>query len=116
LISSIPTYIRRSILTILRIFIIYKPLRFFTLLATLVAIPAMFFIFRFLLLYAMGGGSGHVQSLVLAAGLVAIAGIAGIGGVLAELIATNRLLLEDLRMRALRVEIESAVSTMEKDK
>jgi glycosyltransferase involved in cell wall biosynthesis len=108
LISSTPIYVGRSILTILRIFVIYKPLRFFMLLATVQAIPALFFIFRFLYFYASGAGQGHVQSLVMAAGLLAIAGILAVGGILADLIATNRLLLEDLRTRMLRSEIIAA--------
>lgn len=108
LISSIPNYIKRSIVTIFRIFLIYKPLRFFAILAGIVALPALFFIFRFLVFYAAGNGGGHIQSLVLAAALLALSGIFAMGGVLAELIATNRLLLEDLRTRALRREIEQS--------
>ena len=108
LVSSIPSYIQRSVLTILRIFVIYKPLRSFLLLALLAGLPGLFFIFRFLIFFAMGYGKGHIQSLVLAAGLMAIAFILAIGGILAELIATNRLLLEDLRTRALREEIRAA--------
>jgi glycosyltransferase involved in cell wall biosynthesis len=110
LISSIPTYIRRSILTILRIFMVYKPLRFFMLLAIFAAIPALFFIVRFLVFYAAGSGQGHIQSLVIAVGLLTVSGILAIGGILADLIATNRLLLEDLRTRALRAEIEASIA------
>lgn len=109
LISSVPSYIKRSILTILRIFVVYKPFRFFMLLATLLAAPALFFIFRFLFFFASGSGQGHVQSLVIAAGMLAVAGILAIGGILAELVATNRLLLEDLRTRILRAEIKAAL-------
>ena len=94
-------------LTILRIFIVYKPLRFFVILGLIVAIPAIFFIARFLVLFMMGSGDGHIQSLVIAAGLLALAGISTIGGVLADLVATNRLLLEDLRTRVLRAEIKA---------
>jgi len=115
LISSIPTYIRRSILTILRIFIIYKPLRFFMSLAALLAIPALFFIFRFLYFYATGDGQGHVQSLVIAVGLLAISGILAIGGILADLIAANRLLLEDLRMRMLHLEVGTALPSEKRE-
>jgi len=107
LMSSIGSYIRRSMLTIIRIFIIYKPLRFFAILSIVVALPALFFIGRFLLFFALGRGDGHVQSLVIAAGLLAVAGILMIGGVLADLIATNRLMLEDLRTRALLAEIRA---------
>ena len=62
---------------------------------------------RFLIFYAISEGGGHVQSLVLSAALFALAGVIGVGGVLADLIATNRLLLEELRTRALRAEVET---------
>ena len=107
LVTSIPSYVLRSIVTIFRIFIVYKPMRFFLLIACLIALPAVYFVCRFLIFYALGEGGGHVQSLVLSAALFALAGIAGVGGILADLIATNRLLLEDLRTRALRAEVEA---------
>ena len=111
LMSSLGSYIRRSMLTIVRIFIIYKPLRFFAILGFIVALPAVVFIARFLVFFALGSGDGHVQSLVIAAGLLAVAGILIIGGVLADLVATNRLLLEDLRTRALLAEIRASASS-----
>jgi glycosyltransferase involved in cell wall biosynthesis len=100
-------YVWRSVITIFRIFVIYKPLRSFFILACLLALPAIFYVARFLYFYATGNGGGHVQSLVLSAVLFGLAGIAAMGGILADLIATNRLLLEDLRMRALRAEVEA---------
>jgi hypothetical protein len=108
LISSLPAYLARSAVTVIRIFIIYRPLRFFLLIALLPLIPALFFIFRFLFFYVSGNGGGHLQSLVLAAGLLVIAGVLAVTGVVADLIAANRLLLEDLRSRVLRAEIEAA--------
>jgi hypothetical protein len=108
LISSLPAYLARSAVTVIRIFIIYRPLRFFLLIALLPLIRALYFIFRFLLFYVSGNGGGHLQSLVLAAGLLVIAGVLAVTGVVADLIATNRLLLEDLRSRVLRAEIRGS--------
>ena len=110
LMSSVGSYIRRSTLTIVRIFIIYKPLRFFAILSLMIALPALFFIIRFLVFFALGSGDGHIQSLVIAAGLLVLSGVVIIGGVLADLVATNRLLLEDLRTRALRAEIKASAT------
>jgi glycosyltransferase involved in cell wall biosynthesis len=107
LVTSIPGYVWRSITTLFRIFIVYRPLRFLLAVACLLALPGAFFVVRFVYFFAVGEGSGHVQSLVLSAALFALAGIAAMGGVLADLIATNRLLLEDLRTRALGREIEN---------
>lgn len=108
LISSIPRYIWRSILTIIRIFAIYKPSRFFALIALIPLIPAALMIARFGVFYLMGEGGGHIQSLVLSAGLLAVAAVIGLGGMLAELIATNRRLLEEIRLRVFRQELGDA--------
>lgn len=105
LVKSTASYIRRSLITVVRIFIVYSPLRFFTACAAMVAIPGLLMIARFLYHYMMGEGSGNIQSLVLSSALIALAGIVAMGGVLAELIAVNRQLLEDIRIRQLQQEI-----------
>lgn len=101
LISSIPKYIWRSIITIIRIFAVYKPARFFGLLSAIAAIPAVFVIGRFLIFYMLGDGGGRLQSLIIGAGLLAVAAVLAVTAVLADLIATNRLLLEEIRQRLL---------------
>ena len=105
LVRSIPHYVWRSLVTILRIFITYKPARFFGILSLLALFPGLIAIGRFLLLVAVGGAGGHVQSLVLGASLVAIAAILMVAGLLADLIATNRRLLEEIRVRVWRLEL-----------
>ncbi|MCA0045091.1 glycosyltransferase family 2 protein [Celeribacter litoreus] len=99
LFRSMGGYIRRSIATILRVFVLYAPLRFFLMLAGVTALPALVVIARFLWFVANGDGAGHVQSLVLAGALMAMIFFAV--GVLADLIAANRTLLEDNRSRDL---------------
>jgi glycosyltransferase involved in cell wall biosynthesis len=96
------SYVRRSAVTILRISVLYSPLRFFGALAAATALPGLFGIGRFLTYYAHGGGKGHVQSLVISGALVAAAVMIALAGVLADLIAANRMLLEDIRARQLR--------------
>jgi len=108
LVKSNFNYVIRSLTTIIRIFVIYKPFRFFLLLATLVAVPGFAVILRFLYFYASGDGTGHVQSLIIAAALIACGAVLGIGGLLADLIAANRALLEDLRTRQMRLEVDTA--------
>ncbi len=58
LISSIPRYVWRSLITILRIFIVYKPARFFGMLSLIVLVPGLIAICRFLVFYALGDGGG----------------------------------------------------------
>jgi glycosyltransferase involved in cell wall biosynthesis len=101
------SYVTRSLTTIIRIFVIYKPLRFFLLLSVLTAFPGLIAISRFLYFYASGDGQGHIQSLVIATALIACAAVLGIGGLLADLIAANRALLEDLRTKQLQSDVES---------
>ena len=101
LFRSMRAYILRSAKTILRVFVIYAPLRFFFTIAAIFALPAIWAVARFLTLYAMGEGAGHIQSLILAAALLAMATVFLAVGVLADMIAANRSLLEDIRAREL---------------
>jgi len=110
LMTSTADYIRRSIFTIVRIFVVYKPLRFFTILAGLTALPGFVGIGRFFVYYGMGEGGGHVQSLVISSALVATAAIFQMGGLMADVMAANRRLLEDIRARQLRRDVEARLA------
>ncbi len=101
LFKGIREYVLRSAKTILRVFVIYAPLRFFFTIAAVFAAPAVIAIGRFLILYMSGDGAGHIQSLVLSAALLAMATVFLAVGVLADLVAANRTLLEDIRAREL---------------
>ena len=107
LMTSTADYIRRSFFTIVRIFVVYKPLRFFTFLALLTALPGFIGIGRFLVYAAAGVGGGHLQSLIISGALVATAAIFQMGGLMADVVAANRRLLEDIRSRQLRRDIEA---------
>ena len=105
LIKSMLGYVTRSAVTIIRIFILYRPLQFFTTLAVLMALPGLIAFFRFLVFYLQGDGGGHVQSLVIGAGLIAAGAATMIGGLLADLVAANRILLAEIRSRLLAAEL-----------
>lgn len=103
LMRSVSGYVRRSVVTIVRIFMTYRPLLFFGVPGAL-SFGAGFLIgLRFLWFYLGGDGSGHVQSLILAALLMATGFAMGLAGLLADLVAVNRKLLEsiDWRLREL---------------
>lgn len=104
LVRSIPSYIRRSTFTILRIFMTYRPLRFFFTFGLTALIPGILIGARFLYLFSEGRGQGHVQSLILAAILIVVAALFFMLGLLADLISVNRRLLEDLRTRLTNLE------------
>jgi len=102
LIKSVPSYVYKSMLSIVRIFVLYKPLRFFFFIGALFLLSGIGLGVRFLYLYALGVGGGHLQSLLLATVLIVTSMIIFVAGILADLIAANRVLLEEIRMRQLR--------------
>ncbi|MEM9047956.1 MAG: glycosyltransferase family 2 protein [Pseudomonadota bacterium] len=105
LFRSIAQYVLRSGVTILRIVVLYKPLRVFSIAASLIALPGLIAFLRFIVLYLSGGGQGNVQSLVIGAALIAAAAVVFVGGLLADLVAANRMLLAEIRARQLMAEI-----------
>jgi glycosyltransferase involved in cell wall biosynthesis len=104
LIKSVPDYIKKSVLTIFRVFMLYKPLRFFAYSGAIAFAAGFLLGVRFLYVYLMGQGTGHIQSLILAAVLLTIGFQLAILGLVADLISTNRRLLEDLQYRIRRNE------------
>ena len=106
LVRSIPQYLFRSTLTIGRIFLIYRPLRFFLSVSALLFVPGFLIGMRFLFeLFVRGRGQGHIQSLILTAILLLASVLFFVLGLLAELISVNRRLLEDQRTRLARMEL-----------
>lgn len=97
LVKSIPSYIRRSIITIVRIFVVYRPFRFFGSIALVLLALGISIGARFLWKYLIGEGDGHVQSLILAAILLVIGFQSLLIAFIADLLAANRKLLEDIR-------------------
>ncbi|TQE99012.1 MAG: glycosyltransferase family 2 protein [Spiribacter salinus] len=102
LVKTIPSYIKRSVFTIIRIFVIYRPFRFFATIGAVIFGLGLALGLRFVFFWVLGEGAGHVQSLILAAVLL----IAGFQTVLvaflADQLAANRLLLQQLRSRSLK--------------
>lgn len=97
LVKSIPSYIKRSIFTIVRIFVVYQPARFFGVIAAALLAVGFVIGLRFLYYYLSGSGAGHVQSLILAGALLTMGFQAGLVAFLADVIAANRKLLEEIR-------------------
>ena len=104
LVKSISSYISQSILTIIRIFMTYRPLRFFAIPGVISFSLGMLISLRFLYFYLTGNGSGHIQSIVLAALLLGTGFFLCVVGLIADLIAVNRKLMEKLDWRVQQVE------------
>jgi hypothetical protein len=99
-VKSIPSYIRRSIATIIRIFVIYRPFRFFGAIGIVLFAAGFLIGLRFLYFYLLGAGQGHVQSLILASVLLGMGFQTILIAFVADLLAANRKLLEELRFKA----------------
>lgn len=110
LFRSIPQYVFRSMKTIVRIAILYRPLRLFTGLAALMMLPGILAFIRFLYFYAIGEGGGNVQSLVIGSTLIAVGTLFFVAGLLADLVAANRMLSAEIRGRLLKAELERAAA------
>jgi glycosyltransferase involved in cell wall biosynthesis len=104
LIKSIPSYIRRSFVTICRILITYRPFSFFTLGALVFFLPGFALGIRFLINYFQTGGHGMIQSLILASLLMLIGALLFTIAIVSELIAVNRRLLERTRWQLHKLE------------
>ena len=98
LVKSIPSYIGRSLVTIVRIFIIYRPFRFFTAIGVSLLLSGLIIGLRFILFYLSGEGSGHIQSLILASILLGMGFQTILIAFIADLLAANRKLIEDIRV------------------
>lgn len=104
LVKSVPDYIMRSSMTIIRIFMTYKPFKFFAVPGLISFCLGLLLFVRFLYFYFFGRGSGHVQSVILAALLLGSGFFLMIVGLLADLISVNRKLLENLDWRMQEME------------
>lgn len=107
LVKSIPSYIQRSILTIFRIFITYRPLRFFTILGSVPFSLGFLLCVRWLVLFFGDTSRSRAPSLILAAILILIGFQLWMFGLVADLMAVNRKLLEDVQLRLRRFELDT---------
>lgn len=108
LVKNISTYVQRSILTIVRIFMTYRPLKFFMLLGSVPFSLGFLLCCRWLWLFwgIIGDNPAkpRVPSLILAAMLILIGVQLWIFGLIADLMGVNRQLLEDIQLRLRRQE------------
>jgi glycosyltransferase involved in cell wall biosynthesis len=96
LVRNVPDYVLRSVLTMLRIFMTYRPVRFFAIPGVISFSVGLLLGLRFLFFYFTRGGAGHVQSVILAALLLGTGFFLIVVGLLSDLISVNRRLLEEL--------------------
>jgi glycosyltransferase involved in cell wall biosynthesis len=106
LMRSIPHYLANSGVTILRAYTMYQPLRVFLLIGAIFLLGGLILGTRFIYYYLDGAGQGHIQSVILAAVLLIVGFQVCLIGLLADLIAFNRKIMEELVYRVRRLELD----------
>lgn len=97
LVKSISSYIRRSIVTIIRVFVIYRPFRFFGTIGVVLFSAGFVIGLRFAYKWLLNDYDGHVQSLILSSSLMVIGFNTILIAFVADLLAANRKLIEEVR-------------------
>jgi len=106
LISSIPSYLQRSILTIVRIYTMYRPLRVFTYIGMGFILFGILLSMRFIISYIQQPTvSRHIQSLIVAAASTIVGFQIMVLGLLSDIISANRRLIEDALYRVKKLEL-----------
>lgn len=105
LFKSIPEYLKRSVLTIVRVYAMYNPFRLFMTAGMGIAGIGVLLGCRFLYYYLIGAGGGKIQSLILAAALLIIGFQILVLGLVADLIAANRKIAEETLLRIKKIEL-----------
>jgi glycosyltransferase involved in cell wall biosynthesis len=105
LFAKMPTYLKRSIATILRIYALYEPLRTLFYIGGIAFAIGIMGILRFLVFWLLEDRNGHIQSLIISAVLLIIGFQVWVLGILADLISVNRRLSEEILYRIKRHDV-----------
>jgi len=99
LVKSISSYIKKSIVTIVRIFVVYKPFRFFMTIGVFLFFIGVVIGLRFMYFYFHGQGDGHIQSVILAGIFIGMGFQTTLIAFIADLLSVNRKLLEEIKSK-----------------
>jgi glycosyltransferase involved in cell wall biosynthesis len=111
LFSNIPSYLKRSMATLMRIYALYEPLKVFLYVGALVFGIGFLISIRFLVYFVLNRGAGHIQSLILSAVLMIVGFQIGMIGLLADIISANRRLIEETLYRIKKMELDRSSHT-----
>jgi glycosyltransferase involved in cell wall biosynthesis len=104
LVKSTSNYVISSIVTIVRIFVVYRPFRFFVTISIFFSVVGISLAFRFLVSYFHGNGQGNVQSLILGSAFLVMGFQTLMVAFISDLLAANRRLIEDIRFKISNME------------
>jgi glycosyltransferase involved in cell wall biosynthesis len=109
LFRNIPDYLRRAGNVMFRSYAMYQPVQIFSRLAIVLFVLGAATWLRFFYFYFVAGGAGgHVQSLLFGTGCILLAFMVALVAMLAELLAANRRLMEEVLMRVRRLDSDLA--------
>ena len=110
LVDSTARYVRRNALAVFRAYVLYEPLRVFTVVATLFAIAALAAFSPFLIdAISNGDTTGHIQSLILGA-ILALTAVQMFGlGIVGDALAGQRVIAQRTYERIRRLELEAGI-------
>jgi glycosyltransferase involved in cell wall biosynthesis len=94
LFNNIPQFVARHVVGMIRMYAMYRPMRFFFTLGTILSLLGLMPITKFVFYYFSGDGEGHIQSLVLGGALLSMGFMVFVTGLLSDLISQNRQLIE----------------------
>lgn len=106
LIGNIPSYIAKSVITILRIYLMYEPMQTFFRIGTFFVIVGAMPIIRFLVTHFAYSRSGHIQSVIIGSSFIVMGLICFVMGLLGDVISANRKLNEDILYRLKRGQLD----------
>lgn len=108
LFRNIPQFVARQLVGMLRMYAMYRPMRFFFTLGAALSLLGLFPIARFLIFYFAGDGGGRIQSLVLGGVLLTMGFLVFVTGLLSDLISQNRQLTEITLEKMRELELRDA--------
>ncbi|MEM9784561.1 MAG: glycosyltransferase family 2 protein [Pseudomonadota bacterium] len=114
LFNSIPHFLSRQFVTLIRAYVMYRSLRFFSAIGAVFVVIGALPVIRFLILFALGAGDGKLQSLFLGGVLILAGVLSFVAALLADAIAMNRRLLEANLTAARRLTLESRADVAER--
>lgn len=115
LFNSMFGYVKKSMLTILRAFMMYRPLMVFSIIGSIFFLGGFAIGVRFLLFYINGSGAGHMQSLILASTLMLLGFQTFIVGLQADIISANRKILEDVQYHVRKLDFDKDTEKKEEE-
>lgn len=109
LMRSTASYVWRSMITIIRVFMLYMPMAFLGLLSAISGAAGFALGVRYLVFMAMGQGQGHLQSVILSAVLLSAGLVFLMGALISDMLVSNRRLMEEVRIRLLAQRIDGKI-------